>query len=244
MLLVTKKNKFLIATLFSIVSIFVIKAIPIGHSESADRNINVYLPYAPYSSDPLEYDSAIHHLAFRSVRSSLVSEYSIGDYTGTLASSWISSNNSQDWTFKIRNGLNFENGDNIDAKSIVLSFTRLAYVLKLKGSQSEFFDNLNGIEKLDSPIAKIDGLKAIGNEIKISFKKPVPNLLDIISFGLYGISHSSEFEKSTGKWLNPKNFVSSGPYKIHSWTSEKIVLTRRKEFNSNIGHPKLFNWSK
>jgi hypothetical protein len=205
-----------------------------------DSMIKVFVVSAPYSADPLDYDAFVHHVVFRSVYSSLVTQYKLGSYTGVLASSWNSEKNFKSWSFEIRPDLSFENGEPITADAIALSFKRLAYVMKKKGSSSEVFDNLIGIERLESPSSDIDGIQALGNKLVFTFSKPVPKILDIISFGLYGVVHQSNFDSKTGAWLSPKRLVSSGPYKIESWSDTEVTIVKRDRFISGLGHPKPF----
>ena len=69
----------------------------------------------PFSSDPLDYDYYIHHYAFSSVFSKLISSEKSGGFVPMIASEWKNSNNLKTWSFKIRKDLSFSNGDKISS---------------------------------------------------------------------------------------------------------------------------------
>ena len=105
------------------------------------NSLRVYSQRA-LSADPVEFDLAPHHLMMRSVLSPLVSEAQVGGIQPAIAESWELSKDQLTWKFKIRSGLQFENGDVISADSIVRSFRRLGFLLKSRGSKENLFVHL------------------------------------------------------------------------------------------------------
>jgi hypothetical protein len=205
------------------------------------NTVKVFLTSRPYSGDPLDYDAFVHHIAFRSVYSSLVTQYHKGQVIGLLAQSWSNKNNFKEWIFTIREGLTFEDGSPITAKAVVSSWTRAAYKMKKAKSSSGFFENLVGFDDIQSPASKIEGLIASGTTVHIKLKSSVENLLDLISFGLYAITSDRDYDPKTGDWLDQKKVTSSGQYKIILWNDNEILLQRREDFRLPIGHPKQFD---
>ena len=202
----------------------------------------VYHHTKAYSADPLEYDLSAHHIIFRSVFSSLVTKYRLGEYVGILAESWRSSNDDKNWELKVRQNLKFENGDLITPEVIVLSLQRAAFVMKKKNSKSGLLENLVGFNDIESPKSKIEGISVVGKDkIMFRFTTSVPKFLESISFGLYAIAHPSNYDEHNGKWKDPKKIISSGPYKVVSWTTDLIELSLREDFLPKIGHPTKFS---
>ncbi len=201
----------------------------------------VYYPAMPYSADPMEYDYQGHHVVFRSTFSSLITQYKLGEYQGILAESWTNSDDYKTWEFKIRKNIFFENGDPITIRDIVLSFSRIAYLMKIEKSNSGLLELLNGFEKISSPQSLIEGISLKGkNILKLSFSQGIPKLLERISFGIYSIAHPNDYDANSGKWKDPKHFVASGAYKVTSWEKDSIKLTLRDNFLPNIGHRNKF----
>ncbi|OQW49010.1 MAG: hypothetical protein A4S09_12920 [Proteobacteria bacterium SG_bin7] len=195
---------------------------------------------APSSSDPLEYDIAVHQEIFRSTFSSLISNYKRGEYTGILASSWHSKNNDKVWVFKIRKGLKFENGDPIHPENIVNSLMRAAFCIKKRNSHENLLVHLKNFNEVLSPVSKISGLQFDDDSVKFEFDRPIPQMLELISFGIYSLAHHSDYDLTTGEWKNKKEFISSGPYKVVDWQNESIKLLLRKDFLADLGHRNKF----
>ncbi|MBI3534190.1 MAG: hypothetical protein HY072_01710 [Deltaproteobacteria bacterium] len=184
---------------------------------SSSSSLSIWGNDPPYSTDPIDYDAFIHHIAFRSVLSSVLTQYHLGNYEGILAESWSPSSEHKVWKFKIRKNLRFENGDEITPEHIVKSWMRIAYFQKQRNSESGFLELLEGFKEIKSINSKIDGLKIQGDEIELKFTKPMKKLLETISFGLYSVVHPNDYDQKTGKWKDPKKVISSGGYKIASW---------------------------
>lgn len=202
---------------------------------------------APYSVDPLEFDYAIHHRAFKSVLGTLVSQTSLSGDTPYLAETWETNTEKTVWTYKLREGLTFQDGSTLDAASVKLSIFRLGLRLAKKNSNHEFFDNLIGFKNLSRLDQDIEGVTASGNKITFHFKKSMPRINHFLSFGVFAITSPSDFDTS-GNWKNPKKINSSGAYIISEWKEESLRLELRNSL-SQIGHPNKFasttiSWAK
>ena len=184
----------------------------------------------PYSCDPMEYDYFGHAVAFRSVLSPLITRYRAGKVLGALVESWQHDEAGQVWTFKIRHGMTFQNGDLISGKVILQSLTRIAFLQRAKGSRSTVFDSLLGWENLKAPRDAMKGLQLVDNTLVFTFSKPKWNLLSQLSFGLYAITHPSDYVSSTGAWIDAKRCTASSHYQISEWTDDKLLLGLRKDF--------------
>lgn len=194
---------------------------------------------SPTSCDPLDYDAFTHHLIFKSIFSSLITQYKSGEYVGQVAESWISTPDLKHWTFKIRHNLKFENNDSIDSTEIIKSLTRIAYLQKVNHSLSGLTEHLTGINLVKSPNTSFPGIRKVDSHtITLSFNKSMPKVLDAISFGLYSISNSKDFNPTTGEWLNKKKCISSGAYLISHWDDQMVKVKLRKDFLPELRHPK------
>ena len=202
--------------------------------------MNLWLSDIPYSTDPLSYDALSHHVAFRSVLSPLISTYKLGEYVGILAESWSVSEDFKQWSFTIRPNLTFENGDMISPKIIETSFKRIAFLLKNNKSKNEFIDHILEKNKLVSIDTKIKGIKSTNNKIIFTFKKSMPNVLDLISFGLFSIVHPNNYNSQNGSWISENKTIASNFYTIDTWSNSEIILKLRKDFLPNLHHKNIF----
>jgi hypothetical protein len=202
--------------------------------------LHVWVPYAPTSADPLDYDALPHHVIFRSVFAGLVSQYKTGETVGVLAERWSMSDDHRTWRFKLRKGLRFENGEPISPELVVAAWMRLAFCLRQRHSHSDLFDNLRGRERIDSPGARVEGLRAEGDEVVVALSKAAPQLLNTISFGLYSIIDRSNFDSRTGAWISGRRPIASGGYRVSEWSANGVTLKLRSEFPSTLLHPRAF----
>lgn len=207
-------------------------------SDSAPRPVAVWASNAPYSSDPVDSDAYIHQVAFTSVFGWLVTRYQAGGYRGELAESWRSSPDFKEWRFVLREGMVFENGDRLRAQDVVDSWTRLARVLKAKGSDAGLFEAMAGYQDFPAKAARISGMTGDGASLTLRFTQPMPKLLDDISTGFYAVIHPSSYDRQTGRWLDPKKAISSGPYRVGEWDSHRFVLELRKDYPASLLHPR------
>lgn len=205
--------------------------------ETSNKQVAFWISDAPFSADPLDYDAFIHHIAFSSVHFGLVTNYKIGQYTGLLAKGWEVSPDQKIWRFSIRENLHFSNGDPITAKDVSDSWHRMARLMHQRGSQAGFFEKLEGFSSFGKT-GNISGLRFDKTHVTLNFTEPMPHLLDVLSFGLYSIVHNSCYDKVSGKWLNPRHTVASGPYSIKTWDETSFILQLRGDFPAELLHPK------
>lgn len=183
-------------------------------------------PSLPYSTDPLEFDSYIHHYAFTSVFGTLISFGKKGEIIPQIAESWSHDNESKKWIFVIRKDLEYSNGDKINAQDFALSLKRIAYLKRKSNSESGIFENLVG-NKLITSIQNIEGIVAEGNRLIFDFKKPMPDLLSKISFGFYSLAHPSLYDQIGGEWKDKRKSISSNGYQVDKWDNHNFRIMLR-----------------
>ncbi len=206
-------------------------------SRPSKTSATIWVSHAPYSADPLDYDQFIHHVAFTPVFASLVTQYHAGEFKGIIASSWRSTDDARGWSFKIRTGLTYENGDPITADIVRQSLTRMAFLQKSRNSASGFSELLVGLDDLHHATDKFSGITVEADSVHLNFSVPMPNLLKQLSFGLYSIAHPSNFDPNTGKWHSATKAIASGAYRISKWSEQEFQLELRPEFPSDLRHP-------
>lgn len=196
----------------------------------------------PLSLDPMKYDYFVHHKCFTSVFSRLITMYGNKEIIGEVAESWSVDKEFKVWKFFLRKNLTFENGEVITAKHVSGSLKRIAFLMKSKNSKSGIFENIIGHESFNSLDGEFVGLKVVDDhEFWIELKTPQENLLKLISFGLYSVVHSNDYDLKTGAWKDPKKALSSSLYRVKKWDNDKLILSLREDVSSLWGHKKKFN---
>ncbi len=193
----------------------------------------------PFSLDPLDYDALAHHICFRSVYSSLVTDYKLGEIKGVVASNWEVNTDKNVWIFHIRDNLTFSNGKQITANEVTLSLNRAALIMQKEKSESGLLENLIGVENINSADSLIEGISTKNNSVILKFKKPMTDVLEKISFGLYAITSSENYHPKTGEWLDKKSLIGSGAYIVRNWSENELELKLRTDYPKELtlSHP-------
>lgn len=195
---------------------------------------------APFSADPLEFDALVHHVTFGSTLSPLVSSYAKGKHTGLLAESWTVSPDQRIWVFKVRSRLTFEDGASITPKTIIDSLTRIACLLKERHSKTGLVEFLEGFDELSNSNRNIPGLLSDSSSVTFKFIKPMRDLLDQLSFGMYAVVSPRDFDQKTLKWHAGINPTASGPYRIVKHENKSTHLELRRDYPKDLLHKSVF----
>jgi len=212
-----------------LISLIFIGIFVMNHNSKSNSEIIFGTTQIPFSSDPLDFDYYTHHYAFSSVFAKLVSTEKSGEVFPMLSSEWKNEKDFTVWKFKIRNDLNYSNGDAITIHDIMSNFRRVAYLKKKNDSKSGLVENLKGYDLFNNLDDKIEGLAIENDWLVFSFTKPMPNLLDIISFGFYGLAHPELYDARTGIWNKELKPISSSTYDIALWDKNNYIIELRKD---------------
>ncbi|MEM8549768.1 MAG: ABC transporter substrate-binding protein [Verrucomicrobiota bacterium] len=132
-----------------------------------------------------------------------------------LAESWEVSEDGLTWSFKLRPGVTFHDGEPCDASAVKASLERTI----AEGSGAFYiFEGIESIEAVD-PLT-----------LRITTAKPMP--LDLISSAQYGTYIFSPKAAAKGKsWFNEGNAVGTGPYRLRQWNrNQQVVLERFEDY--------------
>ncbi|NCN26121.1 hypothetical protein GW915_00975 [bacterium] len=195
-----------------------------------------FLSDEPSSADPLDYDAFVHHTIFSSVHGNLVSQYKKSHIVGVIAQDWKTSSDFKVWEFSVRPNIVFEDGSAIDAKAIVRSMTRMAFLLRQRHSQDGTLSRLKGWNQLKNASQTFEGIHSKENKVLFKFVRPVEDFLEAVSFGQYGIVHPNMYEETSGEWKVKKRTISSSFYRLKDWTNDSLTIALRQDFLPKVRH--------
>jgi peptide/nickel transport system substrate-binding protein len=184
---------------------------PTVHAQRSKDTAVLAMTLEPPGLDPtVGAASAIAEVALYNIYETLTKIGSDGRTTPLLAESWTVSDDLKTWTFKLRRGVSFHNGEAFGAATVKFSFERAADRASANKDKASFAN----IERIDTPDA---------NTVVLALKNGDPDLL--FKLGL-----------ATAIMVEPKSVASNatqpvgtGPYKLDSWAKGSAVTLARWE---------------
>ena len=149
-----------------------------------------------------------------------------GNFQPSLAESWDVAEDARTWTFKLRKGVKFHNGEILGADDVVATIGRVLdpAIGGAFGTQGVYISYLGNAE-ISAPDA---------HTVRIVTEEPMADLLDLLV--AMPISPKSELDKL------PHKYVGSGPYKIAEQTQNKISLKAFDEYWGKSPTYKEIHW--
>lgn len=145
----------------------------------------------------------------------LISNDEHGNPVGILAESWERNEDATAWTFHLRKGVTFQNGEAFNADVVVENFNR--YKLMESGYSgfttfkvNELYPGLIGCEKVDD------------STVKVSFSEPIPRLLFNMKDTASCMFYPGSWDATTGYFTEQP--VGTGPYKIKEVKEDEYVV--------------------
>lgn len=147
------------------------------------------------------------------------------------AESWEISEDGLKWTFKLKDGLKWSNGDPLTANDFEYAWK---YALKPETAADYAYQlyYLKGGEAYNSKKGKEEdvGVKATDDHtLEVTLEQPTPYFLDLTSFyTFYPIN--KKVQEENPKWaLDAKTHVSNGPFKLTEWKHKESLKIEKNE---------------
>lgn len=152
------------------------------------------------------------------------------------AARWTVSRDRRTYTFQLRPGLRFSNGDPLTAQDFAFSITRSLSPALDSPSALTYLQDIQGAIPFRSGAAKtVRGLKVVNRyTLVITVRWPVPYfLLELTYPTSYALD--KKLIKKDGNFGWYANPVGSGPYRLKSWTpNTDMILVLNKNYTGPI----------
>lgn len=170
----------------------------------------------------------------RDLYEGLVTEDARGQLIPGMAERWSVSADGRRWTFVLRPGLRWSNGQPLDAPQVVASFRR-AFAPATAAPFAELFDALHGARAVQAGAAPPTALGVSAADARtvvfqLDRSAPLPALLTLpIAFPVYLPAVKTHGAQHT----RPGRLVGNGAYRLQAWTPQaNLVVVRNPQFHA------------
>ena len=150
----------------------------------------------------------------------------------SLAESLDISDDGLEYTFHLRQGVKFHNGNDFTAEDVAYTFHRMLTVEG--GVNTEFIDQIKGADELlAGETDTLEGVEVADDyTIKVTLKEPFAGFLASISSPGVSIYDSEATEAAGDQFgMDPAVTVGTGPFEFSSWSfNNQLVLTRNEDY--------------
>jgi peptide/nickel transport system substrate-binding protein len=133
-----------------------------------------------------------------------------------LATEWEANEDATEWTFKLREGVTFQDGEPFNAEAVKYAIDK---TMEIGVGAAYIWDPVEEIEVVDDYTVKFH----------LSYAAP----LDLIASSGYGawIYSPKAYDEHDSQWFNQGNCAGTGPYSIESYErGSRLVMTRYEDY--------------
>ncbi|KLV07312.1 peptide ABC transporter substrate-binding protein [Photobacterium aquae] len=168
----------------------------------------------------------------------LVTQTPEGEVIPALASRWDVSDDGKVYTFYLRDGIKWSNGEPITAADFEYSFKRVIdpktgapYAWYYSTAHIQNAAAISGGKLAPDQL----GVKAIDDKVvQITLDKPVPHFVKMLVHESTFPVYAPAIKAHGDAWTKPENIVTSSAYKLKEWVlNERIVLERNPQYWNN-----------
>lgn len=194
-----------------------------GESEVTEARIGLQLepPTLDLTASPA---AAIPQVLLYNVYETLVRLQADGSITGLLAESWEVSDDALTYTFSLRDGVSFHNGDPLTAEDVVFSIENVLREEEVENDEGELV--VQTVHPFASTFAPIDTVIAVDDStVEITLTQPSANLLFFMTQGQGVILNQNAIDDIAN------NAIGTGPFEFEEWTvGDNIVISANPDY--------------
>ena len=206
-----------------ILTILIGVAISINPVAVEAKSLNFALAGNPDTLDPHKTSGTLTFQTIKSVYDTLAEPDMSGKIVPALAERWQIAGDALTWTFYLRKGVVFHNGDKFTAHDVKATFDRI--MDKATGSpKAKEFASITSIEIIDD------------YTVVFALKEPSSPLLASLASGWGAILPKSLIEAGHDFGNQP---VGTGPYALTKWIRDSRILLEKNDKYWMKGNPKI-----
>ncbi len=176
----------------------------------------------------------------RDLYEGLVTEDARGRLIPGIAQRWMVSADGRRWTFVLREGLRWSNGELLDAPQVVASFRR-AFAPMTAAPFGELFDALDNAQAVQAGKQPPSALGVAAPDARtvvftLNRSASLPALLTLpIAFPVY----LPAVERYGAQHTRPGQLISNGAYRLQAWTPQANLVIKRNAYFHDARNVKI-----
>ncbi|MFW5695509.1 MAG: glutathione ABC transporter substrate-binding protein [Alkalispirochaeta sp.] len=205
-----------VTTVWMLISLIAVGSVFAGGAQEVESELErdtltIGLGAEPESLDPVNMTSAPAATVGEHVVERLIYMEEDGTLTPMLATDWESNDESTVWTFQIREGVEFHDGEPLNAEAVAVNLRR--FVDPDVGAAYAFL------------LGSVEEIEAVGEyELQLTLAEPFAPILSHLSHSFIGIVSPAQLE-GLGAEDTFEEPIGTGPYSMTEWSrGEQIVL--------------------
>jgi len=156
-----------------------------------------------------------------------------GDIIPGMAESWDRSPDGLTWTFHLRRGIKWSNGEPLTASDFLNSWERVLN----PATASEYAYQLYYLKNAeDYGTGRLTDFSQVGvkapdeHTLVVTLEHPTAYFLELTSFQTLVPVHLATVAKYGRNWIKPGNMVSNGPYVLKEWRLNDYILVEANPY--------------
>ena len=204
-----------------------------------DRILRIGNSHEPSSLDPHRYFTNLEEHILKDLFVGLTTMDAHGNVVPGVAERWTTSPDGLVWTFTLREGLKWSDGERLTSDDFVYAFRRLQDP-NTAASLAFFLYAVKNARAINAGELETErlGVRAIDDStLEIELEQPFPFFIERILYPIAYPVPKHVIEKHGDDWVDAENWVSNGPYQVNAWRiQEYLELTKNVHFydSSNV----------
>ena len=205
-------------------------AISCGKNGGSGKTFTLNLTDEPKSIDPQLSTDVLGGTVDDLITEGLTKRGKDGTFVAGLAKSWDKSADGLKWTFHLRDGIKWSNGDPITAQDFKNGWLR-ALDPQTASQYSYMLYPIKNAEKYNKKAVSAEkvGIKVIDDKtLEVELEAPVPYFDSLVAFKTYMPLNQKFFDKTGDSYFTEANkTMSSGAYTMEKWTHGSEIVFKK-----------------
>jgi len=182
----------------------------------------------PMTLDPAISSEMTSHTYIMQIFSGLVRLGDEAKPVSDIAESWQKSDDGKSYTFYLRKGVKFQDGNEVTAQEFKYSWERACNPETGSQTAATYLGDIIGVKDvLEGKTTKISGVEVIDNyTLKVTIDAPKAYFLAKLTYPTAFVVDKANVESSKNWWLKPNG---TGPFKLKEWRIDEILTLEPNE---------------